>query len=149
MKCGICELIKEDKETILKTKFWRVALAEDQTYLGRSYISLLRHAKTISDLTKKELLDFQELSRDLESSLKRSFDATMFNYSCLMNNAYQRNPPNPHIHWHFRPRYKNIVEFAGLTFEDKEFGKHYVNDKKYIISEEIRGQIVTIIRENL
>jgi len=38
-----------------------------------------------------------------------------------VNNAYQEENPHPEVHWHMRPRYAKPVEFAGQTFEDKEF----------------------------
>lgn len=85
--------------------------------------------------------------KKLESALKKSFNATMSNWTCLMNNAYQNEPPNPHIHWHFRPRYNHKVEFAGLTFEDPEFGHHYDRTRKQEISVDVKRKIIEKIRE--
>jgi diadenosine tetraphosphate (Ap4A) HIT family hydrolase len=30
--------------------------------------------------------------------------------------------PDPHLHWHFIPRYKEKIQFEGLIFDDKYFG---------------------------
>lgn len=113
-------------EEIFETYFWRVVLAKNQTYLGYCIVTLKRRdCGDIADLTKEELLDFHSLTKKLEMALRESFGATMFNWSCLMNLAYQNTPPNPHVHWHCRPRYEHGASFAGQDFPDKFFGQHY------------------------
>jgi diadenosine tetraphosphate (Ap4A) HIT family hydrolase len=98
----------------------------DQTYLGRSVVVLKReNCGDLAELTKEEMLDFLELVGRLENAFRKAFNATMFNWSCLMNLAYQNVPPDPHVHWHFRPRYDHTVTFFGLDFIDPNFGKHY------------------------
>ena len=58
--------------------------------------------------------------------------ATMVNVSCLRNWSFRsRDPipplldgkPNPHVHWHVAPRYRDAVTFAGETFVDEDFGE--------------------------
>lgn len=51
--------------------------------------------------------------------------ADVFNWMYFMNNVYQEENPNPHVHWHVRPRYKNPVLFDGQEFTDPDFGKNY------------------------
>ena len=148
MECISCQKPNYN-ELIFETKFWKVILASDQAYLGRCYITLKRHSGDLAELTDEEWLDFSELVKRLESALKKSFNATMFNWTCLMNNAYQNEPPNPHIHWHFRPRYNHKVEFAGLTFKDPEFGHHYDRARKQEVSNDVKRKILEKIRENL
>ena len=53
----------------------------------------------------------------------------MFNWSCLMNNAYQVSPAKPQVHWHFRARYENTVNFAGQMFTDPNFGHHALSSE--------------------
>ncbi len=48
----------------------------------------------------------------------------MFNYSCLMNNAYRDNE-TPHVHFHFRPRYKTTIKVLDFEYTDPNFGEHY------------------------
>lgn len=113
-------------EQVVETEFWRVYLAENQTYLGYCVISLKRRdCPNLADVTNEEMLDFLQLVKKLEDGLRKAFDATMFNWSCLMNLSYQNTPPDPHVHWHFRPRYNHEVQFAGTTFTDTLFGQHY------------------------
>ena len=148
MKCNSCQKPRKN-ELIFETKFWKVNLASDQAYLGRCYVTLKRHCGNLAELESSEWTNFVEIVKKLESALKKSFDATMFNWTCLMNNAYQNDPPNPHVHWHFRARYNHKIEFAGGVFEDSEFGHHYNRERKQEVSNNIKKKIVDKIRENL
>lgn len=113
-------------DVMFETTYWKVILMANQTYLGYCSISLKRRdCGDLADMTKEEVLDFLQLAKNLENALRKAFDATMFNWTCLMNLAYQNNPPTPHMHWHFRPRYNHVVKFAGLEFTDQFFGQHY------------------------
>jgi len=73
----------------------------------------------------------------------------MFNWTCLMNGAYKNNPPDPHVHWHARPRYSKPVVFEGIEFEDKEFGHHYARHTDREVSTEIFKKIINEIQNNL
>ena len=44
----------------------------------------------------------------------------MFNFACLMNNAYRDNE-TPHVHFHFIPRYKNELKLFNKIYKDKHF----------------------------
>jgi diadenosine tetraphosphate (Ap4A) HIT family hydrolase len=148
MKCDYCRELNKD-ELIFETKFWKVVIAPDQAYLGRCYVILKRHCGDLAELENSEWSDFIEIVKKVESALKKSFNATMFNWTCLMNNAYRNDPPNPHVHWHLRPRYNHKVEFAGEVFEDPEFGHHYSRERKQEISDVVKKKIVDRIKENL
>lgn len=140
--------MNKEKE-IYETDFWRVVLAEDQTYLGYCLIKLKRReCSDLADLTEEELLDFFNVVKKLEYALRNSFDATIFNWSCLMNNAYQNIPPTPHMHWHCRPRYNHPVLFAGLDFVDHLFGHHYEWPQvKRILNDNVRSMVIEEIRK--
>lgn len=115
---------------LFETEYWSVYLGFCQRYLGRSIVKLKRDCGDLADISENELLDFLQIVKRLEATLRRTFGATMFNWTCLMNNAYQSENPNPKVHWHFRPRYRDPVLFQGKTFYDKEFGHHYVRDEE-------------------
>ncbi len=97
------------------------------------------------------MIDFLALVRKLETLCRKTFGATMFNWTCLMNNAYQNSPPEPQVHWHFRPRYDAPVKVAGKTFEDPNFGYHYLrgSENDRIESPEILQTILAELRKNL
>ena len=48
----------------------------------------------------------------------------MFNFCCLMNNAYRDNE-KPHVHFHFIPRYKNQLNIFNKIYKDKHFGYNF------------------------
>lgn len=138
------------KDIILfETSYWKVILFEDQSYLGRCVILLKRNCGELSSLTFKEWSDFSEnIVKKMEIVLKKSFNSTMFNWTCLMNDAYKDKYPKPQVHWHFRPRYKSKVTFEGEIFEDSEFAHHYSRERKKIVSNEILEKIAKKIKEN-
>jgi diadenosine tetraphosphate (Ap4A) HIT family hydrolase len=129
-----------------ETQHWKILLSEDQRYLGYLIIKTKVGRQTLPELTKEEQLDFFELIGNLETFFKEKIGATMCNYSCLMNFAYRDNQ-TPHVHFHFRPRYRNPITLAGHTFTDPNFGYHYLeptlNDNGVIsIPDEIRTHLM-------
>jgi diadenosine tetraphosphate (Ap4A) HIT family hydrolase len=138
------------EELVLETDYWKVVLSEDQAYLGRCMIALKRDSGELSDLTSDEWTDFHDnIVKKLESAFKKAFNATMFNWTCLMNNAYQAENPEPHVHWHFRPRYKHEVEFAGQQFQDPDFGSHYNRERKNHVSKDLLKKISDEVKKYL
>lgn len=135
----------------LTTKYWKVLLRDDQRYLGTLIIKTIEPRLSLPDLTIDEQLDFFILIKKLESFYKEKIGATMFNYSCLMNNAYRDNE-TPHVHYHFRPRYKTSVMVFGQEFSDPNFGEHYIsaslnNNGDVIISDDVKKYIATEMLE--
>lgn len=138
-----------DKILFYETDHWDIYLARTQAYLGYCGIYLKRKAKTMSEINPEEWRDFQQLVKKLESALKSSFKATMFNWACLMNMSYRNDPPTPQVHWHFIPRYRNEVKFAGEVFPDTEFGGPADFYREKIVSEEVLKQIIDEIKKHL
>lgn len=149
MECEICNLSNNNKNFIFETKFWKVYLAYEQYYLGRCVVQLKRHCRDFTELKKEELLDFLKVVKKLEKAIRKSFNPQLFNWSCLMNNAFKFKKPNPYIHFHVRPRYKREIEFAGLTFKDQEFAHHYDNKKKRYVNKDVLMKIKEKIKEDL
>lgn len=149
MKCKYCGFSNQDNDFILETACWKILLSENQHYLGRCVIVLKRHCENLSELKQEEWIDFAEVVNKLEASLKEAFNAPMFNWTCMMNNDYKLEKPNPHVHWHLRPRYKSKIEFNGLFFEDAEFGHHYDRTKTKEVSCDVQKKIIEKIRKNL
>lgn len=110
---------------IFETKYWKVILADDQTYFGRLVVVSREPRTALPDLLAEEQHDFFDLVKKLEDFFKKEFSATMFNYTCLMNHAY-RDGEKPHVHWHFRPRYAHPIVVANKEIADPNFGNHYI-----------------------
>ena len=125
---------------IYETKYWTIILTDNQYELGRCVIDIKRDVGEMGKLNTEEWNDLHEnVVIKLENALKKIFGTKMFNWSCLMNNAFKPHieKPHPHIHLHFRPRYRNPVEFMGETFIDEEFGHHYDRQKDKRVSQEV------------
>lgn len=148
MTCRTCDFLTNKEGLVFETKFWKVALADDQAYLGKCVIDLKQHRPNLSDLNKEEIIDFLEVVKKIENSIKKAFNATMFNWSCSMNNAFKANVES-HVHWHVRPRYSHEVKFSGITFQDPEFGHHYSRDRKQKVSEKVGNEIIKEIKKYL
>jgi diadenosine tetraphosphate (Ap4A) HIT family hydrolase len=113
---------------IFETDYWTIRLIPNQLYLGYCVVVLKRPCGDMAELTPDEVADFFVIAKKMEAAARQAFDATMFNWSCLMNLAYRNNPPDPQVHWHFRPRYNHPVKFADEIFTDPNFGSHYTLD---------------------
>lgn len=133
---------------IFETPYWIIFLAPNQSNIGTCVVALKRHYGTLDGLKDEEWLDFAKIVKQLEYSLKKAFNTTMFNWGALMNADYMKEIPDPHIHWHFIPRYKYEVRFGGLTFNDEYFGSMHPRPIREI-SGNIRKKIINEIMENI
>lgn len=133
---------------IFDTPYWSVVLNPNQAYLGRSVILLKRKCGSLAKITQEELIDFLGIVQKMEELFRITFNATMFNWSCLMNNAYQETPPQPQVHWHFIPRYDHPVKFADKTFEDPNFGHRILPNVRNMTPEEI-AKLIELLKQNL
>jgi diadenosine tetraphosphate (Ap4A) HIT family hydrolase len=147
--CGTCKRLGDKNSLVYETRYWKISLTDDQAYLGRCFVDLKRHCGDLADLKPDEQKDLFKVVKLLEGALRDAFGAVMFNWTCLMNNAYKAKIPKPHVHWHFRPRYDKKVKFAGLIFEDLEFAHHYSRERKLEVSSDVKKKIIEKISENL
>lgn len=136
-----CEFCTPKYRPLFETPFWKVHLVDDQSYLGRCVVTLKRHAGTLSLLTNEEWKDFGQIARRVESVLTKAFEPQMFNWSCLLDASYKEEYPDPHVHFHVRPRYSAPVTFSNVTFDDPDFGNHYDRTRKREISDDVNRSI--------
>jgi len=124
---------------LFETDNWYITLWENQYYLGRATIEFKNPSKRhLSELSEKEILELFSLITNYEIALRKSFNTTNFNWTCLMNNSYkEKNKDNPDpLHLHIWPRYKEEVEFNGETFTDEVFAHHYDKHKEKYVDKE-------------
>ncbi len=131
---------------IFETDYWTVNLLDDQAYFGRCLVMLKRKCGSLSELTSEEMLDFLDIIRKYETVFKEKYGATMFNWTCLMNDYYKSDPPDPQVHWHCRPRYKKPAVFEGVEFNDPNFAHHYSREAKRVLDEEVRKKFISQLR---
>ncbi len=122
--CEICPILATHNDgkdmQIIETEKWRAVLDPNQQFLGKTFVTLLEHKTSLSDLNEADWKDFEELVKRLESALKKAFQPNLFNWSCLMNLAAMSGQET-HVHWHIHPRYDKPVTVAGETFEDTQW----------------------------
>lgn len=144
-KCPHCNSSEDEVGFIFSNKYWRAFVADEQSYLGRCIVELKEHKNSLSDLSSEEWLSLSEIISMVELAIRKTFNADLFNWTCMMNNAYQESDPIPHVHWHVRPRYSKKVEFGGKVYSDPEFGQHYNRDRK----EKASGETLNLIAKKL
>jgi diadenosine tetraphosphate (Ap4A) HIT family hydrolase len=129
--CVSCTVPEDDPATFAISRSWKVVLHPDQTVPGALLVVSTRHVPRLCHLRHDESVELFGLLGLLERALEQSLGATMANFSCLRNWSFRsRDPipplldgkPNPHVHWHVAPRYRDAVVVAGETFVDEDFG---------------------------
>lgn len=143
MSCEICPILASHNDgqdvLVFETTRWRVVLDADQRVLGKSFVTLLEHKESISDLSSEDWDELRDVMKRLENGAKKAFSPSHFNWSCLMNNAVVASQPT-HVHWHMHPRYIHPVEFASETFYDTELFPPKERTK-HIVSRDVLLQI--------
>lgn len=147
-KCEYCQLPGAYGNLIFETEYWQIYLAPSQRYIGTCVVVLKRHCGNLKGLKPTEWREFVEIVNKLETTLKKAFNPTLFNWSCFMNLAYRDDPPNPEVHWHFIPRYKYKIEFEGVEFKDPDFG-YIPRPIEHEVPENVMKKIIERIKENL
>jgi len=148
--CALCEeALPKRNGLLLETSHWCVLVHRNQAYLGRCTVILKRHCESLSELNPDECQNLRSVVSQLESLFRDCFRASPFNWTCLMNAGYRVDPPVPHVHLHFRPRYSKPPHFSGMVFEDSEFGDHYDNAKQRDLPEAAWQQLVSMLRSRL
>ena len=105
---------------LYKSENWEVVFVDwCQEFPGQCIISSKK--ESLSELTNNEWQELGIIEKELERITKKVFNATMYNFACLMNNAYRDNE-KPHVHFHFIPRYKNERLILNKKYVDKHFG---------------------------
>lgn len=120
MTCEYCE--SGYGRLITEKSYWNIHLAPSQRYLGTCVIVIKRQCNNLSELRSEEWAEFSVIVQEMENTLNRLFKPTLFNWSCFKNAAFRVKNPNPQVHWHLIPRYKDLTVFEGVKFEDLDFG---------------------------
>lgn len=108
---------------LYKSENWEVIFVDwCQDFVGDCIISC--NKESLSELTADDWVELGKIEKELERVSKKLFNATMFNFACLMNNAY-RDKVTPHVHFHFIPRYDDERIILGKKYKDKHFGYNF------------------------
>ena len=136
---------------LYKGKYFEIVF-EDwcQSFPGACIIS--GHKEQLSDMTLEEWQELGILEKELERVCKKVFKATMFNFACLMNNAYRDNE-KPYVHFWFVPRYKEPIKLFNKEYKDRHFGYNFwkwalskFKSQKDIFTQEERNKIFEMMK---
>lgn len=149
MKAGCIELLEQN--LIAETDYWYIVLDPDQKNLGSCLLIIKRDIKHLSDLNKVEWKQFIQIVYELEYSLKKAFQVTLFNWGSYLDSPYTIIPILDQLHWLVIPRYHKKVEFQGMIFQDPCFGESTltVKEEVFVVSSRIRAKIIIKIQEKL
>ena len=150
-ECEICPLLvgqtAADDNVILQTERWVAVLDKNQCYLGKSFITLRQHKKTLSELDEADWTELRQVIRQIEQAVKAAFGADVCNWECLMNNAVKAGQ-STHVHWHLYPRYLGGATFAGEEFPDPKWPRH-LEDAVHMVGDETFREIMQVLRSRL
>ena len=139
----------ENNEWLLyQSSHWSVYLADIQDYVGRCILVLNRHCESLSKLNASEWIDLKTIIDKIEYVYKEVLGAELSNWSCLLNNFYKETTPNPHLHLHARPRYKNAIVINNHSYEDTEFSHHYTLKKETSLLDEDKKTLYLLMKRH-
>lgn len=130
------------KNNLIKEyKYWNLLVRKSQIKLGSCVAILKRDCYPLSEITTDEMAEYAILTKDIESSLKKSFGPHTIHHMALMF-------IDKHIHFHIIPRYTNAINFAGKEWIDDNIPDP-LSQKGEEISQEIINNIKVKISENI
>jgi len=156
--CEICEILPqiEPELTLYDGEHWNANLRDnDQALLGTTFITLKRHASELDQLTRLEDTELIIVRNGLVKTLRKVFAPKTFNFSCLKNDAFKRQPDQTpseaaHVHWHLKPRYgTDPIVINGETFRDPAPGRYLATYERQKPSRETAVIIAQTIRTEL
>jgi ATP adenylyltransferase len=156
--CEICPIIENPSQQdidfrIYEGDAWRVTLRDNQALLGTSFLTLKEHKAGLEHLSAAEDEEFIVIRNRLIGAVGVAFAPDNVNISCLMNDAFQPSDdpkftPQPHVHYHFKPRYSSPRTVADATFIDPEFGHYLRVGRQEFVAPGVGRTIAARIREN-
>lgn len=134
--------------TIKEYQYWTLLLNDDQRYLGRAYVWLVREGgmQRFSEITDVEYTELHIVMREYENALKELWDPDFMNYAWLANLISEHGG---HGHLHLIPRYINSRTFAGVEFIDGRWGKNCFPSEQFKPSEEILTQLRDALKQKI
>jgi len=109
---------------------------------------LNRHVGSLSELDMPEWTEWKLIVDRLEYIYKEILGAELCNWSCLLNSFYKEAEPNPHLHVHVRPRYKNAIVINNHSYIDAEFAHHYALKKEVSLLDDDRQILYALMKKH-
>jgi diadenosine tetraphosphate (Ap4A) HIT family hydrolase len=125
---------------IAESSQWAVMLNKEQDLIGRIFLLLKREETDVAALSPQELMELWSVVRQVKKVLGLTFGPDHYNFAFLMNIDAQ-------VHFHVIPRYKDKREFAGGTFTDPNFGKHYGTGPTKKLDDTFYAELISVLRQ--
>lgn len=136
--CEIFKVFCEKNNLIREYKHWKLLVRNINTTLGNCVAITKRHMENFSDIASEEMGEFAQVVKDIEKSLKRSFNYDKINYQMLMMK-------DKHTHFHIIPRYSNKINFAGIEWVDDGWPKlpgHQESEVSQEVLQKVKKEII-------
>lgn len=113
--CGCFHAFKDQEVGFLKEfQYWFLILNWEQGFLGRSLLILKAHKTDEQELSRAEVLEKHEAYIVWRNAVDKAFGVDKVNQSQLGNEEFLHKG---HLHWHFVPRHRKPISFAGMEFQ--------------------------------
>jgi len=133
--CNIFEEFDEENNLIKEYKYWKLLVRNRNKTLGNCVAILKRHIERFDEINEEEIKDYINVVKDIEFSLRKSFNCKKLNYQMTMMKDL-------HLHFHIFPRYDENKNFAGQIWIDYGFPKvPSEKDQEFEINKEILKEI--------
>ncbi len=139
----------EYKQWIIKEyKYWTLVLHDDQRYLGRCYVWLVREGvmQRFSQISDEENAELRTVISEYETAIDSIWSPDFINYAWLANHFHKHGG---HGHLHLIPRYKESRSFAGADFIDGRWGQNFTPSEEFKPAHEILLQICDTLKNKL
>jgi len=113
--CGCFNSFENQEVDFIKEfKHWFLILNYKQGFLGRCLLILKSHKTDEIEMTEEEILEKHKIYCLWRKAVSKAFNPDKINQAQLGNEEHIHKG---HIHWHFVPRYRRPIYFAGLEFQ--------------------------------
>ena len=113
--CGCFNSFKNQETDFIKEyNNWFLILNHEQGFLGRCILILKSHQTDEMDITDEEAQEKHTIYRLWRAAIAKSFNPDKINQAQLGNEEHVHKG---HLHWHFVPRYRRPIYFAGIEFQ--------------------------------
>ena len=116
--CGCFDKFQnQDTDFIKDFKYWFLSLNWEQGFLGRSILFLKAHKVDEIELTDEEAAEKHAIYCLWRKAVTKAFNPDKINQAQLGNEEFLHKG---HLHWHFVPRYRRPITFAGSSFQSDD-----------------------------
>ncbi|MCD6550523.1 hypothetical protein J7K24_03185 [bacterium] len=141
--CGCFNSFEDQEINFIKDfKYWFLILNHKQGFLGRCLLILKTHKIDELELTEKEVMEKHKIYCCWRRAVAKAFSPDKINQAQLGNDE---DVHKGHLHWHFVPRYRRPVYFAGIEFQSDTPETQRLSfslvSKKFIHPPELRKKI--------